>query len=206
MTPTRGRPRGFDRDQALQTAMRLFWAKGYADTSMADLTAALGISSPSLYAAFGDKQALFREAVRLYETTEGARLWAPMQDPTLTARQAVEALLLATADAGRRPDAPTGCLVVLSGAHPDVLPQAACAELAEIRRASMNALQARLLRAREAGELAPDADVAAMAAFYATVHSGMAFRARDGGSPQELRATAQAAMLAWDGLAGLRCS
>lgn len=203
--PTRGRPRSFDRDQALAQAMEVFWARGYADTSMTDLTRAMGIASPSLYAAFGSKEDLFREAVKLYQQSEGGMLWAAVEAGE-TAREAIEGLLLATAEANGRPDRPTGCLIVLSGAHPDALPGGACGELSDIRRHAMAALEDRFRQGLEAGEIAPDADLAAMTAFYATVHQGMVFRARDGATSDELRATARAAMMAWDGLAGLRRS
>lgn len=199
--PMRGRPRSFDKEQALARAMEVFWAKGYADASMADLTAAMGIASPSLYAAFGSKEELFREAVKLYEKTEGAALWGVVE-ASKTAREAIGTLLLATADANGRVDLPRGCLVILSGAHPDALPGRACEELSKSRRLTLDALEARLRQGMEAGEIAADADPGAMAAFYATVHQGMVFRARDGATPDELRGTARAAMMAWDGLAG----
>jgi AcrR family transcriptional regulator len=183
--------------------MELFWAKGYADTSLADLTQAMEINSPSLYAAFGDKETLFREAARLYQKTEGGALWKPMEADGLTARQAFEGLLMATADAHTRVGKPSGCMVVLSGAHPDALPGGACRELQTIREATLEAMEDRLRQGRDAGEIASGADLAAMAAFYATVHQGMVFRARDGATPDELRGTARGAMMAWDGLAGL---
>lgn len=203
--PIRGRPRSFDRDEALARAMEVFWAKGYADASMAELTAAMGINSPSLYAAFGSKEQLFREAVKLYQQSEGGALWKAVEAGA-TAREAIEGLLVATAEANGRPDRPTGCLVVLSGAHPDALPGGACGELSDIRKHAISALEDRIRQGQAAGEIAPDADIAAMTAFYTTVHQGMVFRARDGATPDELRGTARAAMLAWDGLAGLRRS
>lgn len=203
--PIRGRPRSFGRDEALVRAMEVFWAKGYANASMADLTRAMGINSPSLYAAFGSKEQLFREAVKLYQQSEGAALWKSLEEGR-TAREAMEGLLLATAEANGRPDRPTGCLIILSGAHPDALPGGVCGELSEIRAHTMAALEDRFRQGRDAGEIAADADLAAMAAFYTTIHQGMVFRARDGATPDELRGTARAAMLAWEGLAGLRRS
>ncbi len=202
--PTRGRPRSFDRDKALSSAMRVFWAKGYADASMADLTGAMGINSPSLYAAFGSKEQLFREAVKLYQSSEGGAFCAAMG--AATARDAVEAALLAVAAAAECPDRPPGCLVLMAGAHPDALPRAACNDLSAVRAGALAALEDRLRQGRDAGEMAPGADLAAMAAFYNTVQQGMVFRARDGAAAGELRGTARAAMLAWDGLAGLKRS
>lgn len=197
----RGRPRGFDRDEALSRALSVFWTKGYADASMADLTGAMGVNAPSLYAAFGSKEDLFREAVRLYTDTEGATLWASMNGAA-TAREAIEGLLLATARANGRCDQPKGCLLVLSGAHPDALPENACAEVGKIRQDSRTAMESRLRAAQAAGEIAPEADPVGIAAFYTTVQQGMTFRAREGADVEELTATARAAMLAWDGLAG----
>ena len=195
-----GRPRSFDRDEALSSALKVFWTKGYADASMTDLTGAMGINSPSLYAAFGSKEDLFREAVRLYTETEGAALWTCMRDAP-TARDAIEGLLLATAEVNGESDRPRGCLLVLAGAHPDALPEGACDEVVKIRRDSFAAMEARLRAGQEAGEIAPAADPSAIAAFYTTVQQGMTFRAREGASAEELTATARAAMLAWDGLA-----
>ena len=196
-----GRPRSFDRDEALSSALTVFWAKGYGDASMADLTGAMGINAPSLYAAFGSKEDLFREAVRLYTDREGAVLWRSMREAP-TAREAVEGLLLATAAVSGQCGRPQGCLLTLSGVNPDALPETACSEVKQVREDSMAAMADRLRAAQAAGELGPTADPAAIAAFYMTVQQGMTFRAREGAGPDELTATARAAMLAWDGLAG----
>lgn len=200
-----GRPRNFDRDEALSSALKVFWSKGYADASLSDLTSAMGINAPSLYAAFGSKEDLFREAVRLYTETEGASLWASMRDAP-TAREAVEGLLLATAAVSGQCGRPQGCLLALSGVNPDALPDKACSEVKQVRTDSMASMRDRLEAARAAGEIAPTADPAAIAAFYLTVQQGMTFRAREGAGPDELNATARAAMLAWDGLAGIKRS
>jgi AcrR family transcriptional regulator len=196
-----GRPRSFDRDEALSSALKVFWTKGYADASMTELTGAMGINAPSLYAAFGSKEDLFREAVRLYTETEGATLWGSMTQAA-TAREAIGGLLLATAMASGRCDQPKGCLLAVSVANLDALPQGACGDVATIRQDALAAMQNRLRAGQAAGEIAPNADPAVMAAFYATVQQGMTFRAREGGTTDELTGTAHAAMLAWDGLAG----
>jgi len=200
-----GRPRSFDRDEALSSALKVFWTKGYADASLADLTSAMGVNAPSLYAAFGSKENLFREAVRLYTDTEGVTLWASM-DEAATAREAIEGLLLATAAVSGQGDRPKGCLLALSGVNPDTLPETACSEVKRVRTDSMAAVRDRLRVGQAAGEIGSDADPAAIAAFYLTVQQGMTFRAREGATVEELTATARAAMLAWDGLAGLRRS
>jgi len=197
-----GRPRSFDRDQALTRAMEVFWAKGYAVASMAELTAAMGINAPSLYAAFGSKETLFREAVELYQRTQGEDVWTLLEGEA-PVRNAVEALLLAAAEAAACPDKPKGCLIVLSGAHPDQLPDGVCGDLEDIRARSMALLETRLREARASGEIGAGSDPAAIAAFYATVYQGMNLRARDGATPEELRGTVRAAMAAWGPLTGI---
>ena len=111
----RGRPRSFDRAAALHRAMEVFWARGYDGASMADLTAAMGINSPSLYAAFGCKEALFREALELYETGEGGSASRSLQEAP-TARAGIEAMLRENAVAYTAPDRPPGCMIVLASA------------------------------------------------------------------------------------------
>src|SRR3990170_1290477 len=94
--PERGRPRTFDRTAALARAMEVFWVKGYEGSSMSDLTAAMGIASPSLYAAFGSKEELFRQALKHYSDTEGRHIWDGVEDAG-TAYEAVESFLMRTA-------------------------------------------------------------------------------------------------------------
>ncbi|MBF6482277.1 TetR/AcrR family transcriptional regulator, partial [Nocardia cyriacigeorgica] len=110
----RGRPRAFDRDVALRRAMEVFWEHGYEGASMTDLTSAMGINSPSLYAAFGGKEALFREAIELYGRTEGGLTARALREEP-TARAAIEAMLRDNAVAYTAPDKPHGCMVVLAG-------------------------------------------------------------------------------------------
>src|SRR5690348_16501067 len=109
----RGRPRAFDRDGALRNAMNLFWEYGYEATSISDLTAAMGISSPSLYAAFGSKEQLFREAVALYNATDGDAAFEPLRQCE-TAREAIAEVLRHNAFAFTDPDKPKGCMIVLT--------------------------------------------------------------------------------------------
>src|SRR3546814_18509706 len=108
--------------------MEVFWEKGLDGASMNDLTAAMGINSPSLYAAFDSKEALFREAVALYVATDGAGIWAPLKEEG-SAYGVVEGFLMETARLFSRPDRPSGCLVVLSLLHPAKASEAIRAEL-----------------------------------------------------------------------------
>src|ERR1041385_8504455 len=105
-----GRPREFDRQKALQSAMELFWAQGYETTTLADLQKAMGgITAPSFYAAFGSKEALFREAVELYKQTQGAPVVQAMAAGP-TARASIEAMLRAAVESVCGHGKPRGCL------------------------------------------------------------------------------------------------
>jgi AcrR family transcriptional regulator len=195
----RGRPRAFDRAKALRRAMEVFWAQGYEGTSLADLTKAMGINRPSLYAAFGCKEALFREAVELYEEIEGvAANRALAEEPTAFA--AFEAMLRANAAAYTDPRKPPGCMVVLAAilGTPD---SAAVREyLALSRRRTQSVLEQRLKRAIKEGEIPPGVNVRSLASFYATVLAGMSLQARDGASKAALDAIVDVALASWDGL------
>jgi AcrR family transcriptional regulator len=195
----RGRPREFDREEALAKAMETFWALGYEGASMTALTSAMGVASPSLYAAFGSKDALFREAAALYERRMGGELSAAI-DEAPTARAAVEAFLGISAAMLARPGRPPGCMIVLTaiGAH------GACEEtrsaLKISRTGSARALEGRLARAVDERELPKGLDIAAIAAFFVTVQQGMSIQAVDGATPETLASVARAAMQSWDGL------
>ena len=192
----RGRPRSFDRDAALRRAMEVFWTKGYEGASISDLTGAMGIGSPSLYAAFGSKEALFREAIELYGRTEGPQIWDVVENAP-DARAAVEGFLTATAHSFARPGKPRGCMVVLSQLNTTEASASVCAALRENRAQGQSGLEARLRRAVGDGDLPPSVDVAALAAFYLTVQQGMSIQARDGASEDRLLAVAKGAMAAW---------
>ncbi|OZA30057.1 MAG: TetR family transcriptional regulator [Hydrogenophilales bacterium 17-61-9] len=195
----RGRPRSFDRAAALRRAMEVFWAQGYDGTSMTDLIAAMAVNSPSIYAAFGSKEALFREAVALYRATEGGRIWGAMTTAP-SARAAIETVLRASAEEFTRPSKPRGCLIVLGALNADDGSEAVHRELQEHRAENMKMLLLRLKRGVAEGELPDGPDWRAIAAFYITVQQGMSIQARDGASRKALLAVADCAMAAWDGL------
>lgn len=195
----RGRPRSFDRAAALRRAMEVFWAQGYDGTSMTDLIAAMDVNSPSIYAAFGSKEALFREAVALYRATEGGRIWGAMTTAP-SARAAIETVLRVSAVEFTRPGKPRGCLIVLGALHADDGNEAVRRELQELRAENMTMLLRRLKRGVAEGELPDGPDWRAIATFYITVQQGMSIQARDGASRKALLAVADCAMAAWDGL------
>lgn len=194
----RGRPRGFDRDAALERAMRLFWRKTYEGTSLADLTAAMGINAPSLYAAFGSKDALFRAAVAHYAANFGTEIWDALRDtPTIDA--AVEGFLYATARSYSTPGDPPGCMIVLGTQHADGEEDPVHGELRARRRGGLDLIAQRLSRAIADGELSAGFDVAGAAAFLLSVQTGMSILARDGADRAALEAAARGGALGWRG-------
>jgi AcrR family transcriptional regulator len=194
-----GRPRGFDRDQALARAVELFWARGYEATTLTDLQRAMGINAPSFYAAFGSKEQLFREAVQLYSRTEGAPMTHALASAP-TARAAIEGLLRAATTSFCRPGKPRGCLVVL-GATNCSDANSGVADFLRAQRSHRHTLiQERLRQGVVDGELPPTVDLTAIAAFYVTIIDGLAIEARDGASRRTLQTIVGCAMAAWETL------
>lgn len=194
---SRGRPRSFDRAVALRAAMEVFWEHGYEAVSMTDLTSAMNINSPSLYAAFGSKEKLFREAVALYDATEGEPVARALADEP-TARGAVSAILHANARAYTEPGRPTGCMIVLAAANCSAQHSRVRDHLAQWRRSGIEDLTSRLTQGARDGELPAQTDASAVAEFYSAVLQGMSIQARDGASREALHTIAGTAMAAWE--------
>jgi AcrR family transcriptional regulator len=192
-----GRPREFDRDAALEAAMLLFWRKGFAATSMNDLCDAMGVRSPSLYAAFGSKEELYLEAMEHYVRTQGA-VWNKLAEGE-TARAGIENLLIAGSEIlpKSRPT-PAGCMAMLAAVG-DEWPAAVVRVVKKVRLEVLDLLRARLETAVAEGELAASADIDGLSRFYLGVFQGMAIQARDGAAKAELRGVVEAAMAAWPG-------
>lgn len=190
-----GRPRSFDTDHALDAAMRLFWAEGYEGTTLAELTAVMGINRRSLYAAFGNKEELFRKAVDRYVEGPGAFVGPALQLPT--AREVAATMLHDAVDAHTAPGCPRGCLLVQSAlaAGPDGEPVRR--DLAERREAGVRALRARFDRAQAEGDLSPAADPEALARYVATVGEGLAVQAAGGVGRQHLHRVVDQALSTW---------
>ena len=150
----RGRPRGFDRQRALRQAMEVFWEHGYEGTSIHDLTSAMGINAPSLYAAFSCKEALFREAVALYHEQEGAPLRRALAEAP-SAREAIASMLRDGAIAYTEPGKPSGCMIVLAATTYTPKTEGIRDYLAEQRRAGTAELRERLERGRTDGAERP---------------------------------------------------
>jgi AcrR family transcriptional regulator len=195
----RGRRRNFDRDIALARAMNVFWDKGYAGASMANLTKAMGIGSPSLYAAFGSKEKLFREAIALYRHTEGSTIWKAVEAAP-TALESVRGLLMETARVFTLPKRPAGCLIVLSALHEGETSKTVRREMIRLRAINTETLAARIQQGIEEGEIGANTDPKMIANYYISVQQGMSIQARDGADRTVLETIAKAALAAWEPL------
>lgn len=198
-----GRPRSFDRDVALRRVMEMFWERGYEAVSLADVAAELGLTKPSIYAAFESKEALFREAIELYTRSEGsATLQALAKEPT--ARAAIEAVLRNNARTYTAPGKPRGCMVVLAASVGSSENAEVRSFLAAIRKQSREQLAKRVQRGIRDGDVAKGTDAQRVALFYGTLLTGLSVQARDGVSAQAMNAAIDDAMAMWDVVAAPR--
>ena len=191
----RGRPRTFDLDEALDAALKVFWARGYEGASLSELTQAMGINKPSLYGAFGDKAELFRKVVDRYVRGQAA-IWDALLSE-VTARAVVEKILTAAADALTSGEHPHGCLLVQAALSCTKETDCIKTELAAKRADSDLLLRTRLMRAQGEGEFAREVDVPALSRFYSTVLRGMSVEASGGATRRDLQSVIDLAMKAW---------
>ena len=187
-----GRPRSFDIDRALDRALQVFWRKGYEGASLSDLTKAVGVNRPSLYAAFGDKEALFRKALHRYLHGPAAYTQEALKE--LTARAVVERLLRGAADLNTSPRNPGGCLTVQGALACGEAVDSIRQELAAHRAAGEAALRRRFQRAKSEGDLPATANPADLARYVATVIYGMAVQAAGGASRNQLQRVVEMAL------------
>lgn len=194
-TMAKGRPRGFDKDEMLDTVVETFWQHGYEGTTMATLTAVTGLNKPSLYAAFGSKEDMFRTAFARYrerQTQFTGHLLA--QAP---ARTGVECVLLALVDSLTQPNMPRGCLMVHGSLVGGADSAAIREELKLSRKATEAKLRERLVRAQAEGEWPAAVDTADFARYIATVIQGLAVQAAGGAQRKALHRVVKLAMAAW---------
>lgn len=191
----RGRPLAFNQDEALDKALKVFWSRGYEGASMAELADALGINKPSIYAAFGNKEELFRKALTRYVTGPAAFVTEAMKQPT--ARQAVEEFLLQAVGFFSDPSTPNGCMIVQAaltgGQGSSVIQQ----ELIAYRKNFEASFNERFELAQAQGDLPPNVKTKQLAKYIATIHQGMSVQATSGATREELQAIVEMAMKNW---------
>lgn len=190
-----GRPREFDIDKALEQALHLFWRKGYEGTSITDLTDVIGITKPSLYAAFGNKEELFRKAFDRYVDGHGGYVQLALARPT--AREVVEHLLYGAADAVTNPENPPGCLAIQGALCCGDTAETIKHELMARRAKGEDDLRKRFQRAVDEGDLAKDTDPVDLARYVSAIVQGMAVQAIGGAGRDDLRRVANLTMRNW---------
>jgi AcrR family transcriptional regulator len=190
-----GRPREFNVDKALDRALKVFWRKGYEGASLPDLTKAMGINRPSLYAAFGNKEALFRKTIDRYLEGPAGYMRVALQQPT--ARGVVEHVLRGSIDLLTDSRNPRGCFIVQAALACGDTADCVRRELAKRRDAGVTALRERFERAVAEGDLPADCDPADLARYFVTVMHGMSVQAASGAQRSELERVAKIALKAW---------
>ena len=190
-----GRPRAFCVERALDRALQVFWQKGYEGASLSELTQAMGINRPSLYAAYGNKEELFRKALGRYAQSVEAFLDEHLSRPT--AREAVESLFYAVVDALSCPTNPQGCMTVRCNLAGTEAAESVRRELAQQRQRTEVLVRRRLERAQSEGDLPPGADPADLARYVATLQQGMSVQAAGGATHEQLRGVVRTALAAW---------
>ena len=192
-----GRPREFDRDTALQAAMRVFWSHGYEGASLTELTEAMGISRPSLYATFGDKAGLFRETVATYTVGRDHIFEAALALPT--AREVADRILRPNPTSCSNPDNPAGCFLVQGALVGSEDSDCMKHELATIRAQGTEQLAERFNRAKDEGDLPPEVDPTTLAHYVSSLSYGLAVQASSGVSLEQLTRVVDLAMANWPG-------
>jgi AcrR family transcriptional regulator len=187
-----GRPIGFDKDAALEAAMLLFWQRGYEGTSMADLTQAMGLNPSSIYAAFGDKHALFQLAVKRYMEMRAQYADKALEEPTL--EKVVRALFDNTIAFLTMPGHPARCMTLSGAVGCSVDATPARDIMTEIRKQNEAVMRKRFIKARKSGELRKDINVDDYTRYLSTILAGLSIQAANGSTKAELKRTAQMAL------------
>ncbi|HSG52925.1 MAG TPA: TetR/AcrR family transcriptional regulator [Rheinheimera sp.] len=190
-----GRPRAFDMNTALEKALEVFWRKGYDGTSLSDLTEAMGINKPSLYAAFGNKEQLFLKAIELYESRPCAFFLPALEKPT--AYEVAEHMLFGAAANMANKDQPQGCVVIQGALSCSEAAATVKEALINRRLESQQKLLQRFERAKAEGDLPATINTGTLAQYLGTVLQGMAIQANNGATPEQLRQVAEMALLAF---------
>jgi AcrR family transcriptional regulator len=190
-----GRPRSFDVDHALDQALKVFWRKGYEGASLPELTKAMGINRPSMYAAFGNKEELFRKALDRYAEGPGCQVRNALSQPT--ARKVAERVLYSGIELVTDPRNPRGCLMVQGALACGDSADAVRRETIKRRAATEEALRVRFEQAIREGDLPRQAGASRLAKYIVTIMHGIAVQAAGGATVDELKAVAALALQAW---------
>lgn len=193
----RGRPLSFDRETALEKAMLLFWQYGYEATSIHDLTQVMGITAPSLYTAFGDKEQLFMETIQCYLQKNGCEP-EKIFNSAPTAKIAIEIFLHENALKLTQPSKPHGCMIVTAATNCSDQSAHVQTALQEKRQQTKQLIQNRLQRGVDEGDVPATSDIEQLANYFAAIIQGMTIQARDGASQKDLQAIGQMAMMVLD--------
>lgn len=193
----KGRPREFCVDQALAAALGVFWSKGYEGASMADLTEAMGITKPSLYAAFGNKEALFHKALDLYESEKLEYTREALKQPT--ARAVAEHFMRGAINAQMSSCDPKGCLGVISATACGAEAESIKADVIQRRASSQAALVARFEQAQRDGDLPAGVDVLGLTGYLYAILQGMAVQAGSGATRADLDRVVETSLMMWPG-------
>ena len=193
----KGRPREFDLDEALAAALRVFWQRGYEAASMAELTAAMGITKPSLYAAFGNKESLFKKALDLYEREKLAYMRTALDAPT--SRGVAERLLAGALEMQISACTPRGCLGVISSVACSPEAESIREDVLARRRSSLAALVARFEQAERDGDLSTGIEPESLARYLIAILQGLSVQAGSGAGAADLKALVETALQIWPG-------
>lgn len=191
----RGRPREFCVDQALSRALEVFWSKGYEGTSLNDLTDAMGINRPSLYAAFGNKEELFKKALDLYEREKMAYIGRALQQPT--ARLVAETMLRGAVETACGGDQPHGCLRVINSVACSPEAGSIRQEIVERGKAGRAALVERFKRAKDEGDLPPTVDAGGLTALLVAMLQGISVQASQAATREDLERLVETGLALW---------
>jgi AcrR family transcriptional regulator len=194
----RGRPRVLNRETGLEVAANLFWERGYEGTSIADLTAAMGITPPSLYATFGSKEELFRMALNHSISQQNSQR-LQLLDAKMPVYETLKLFLYDIAEGDTQPDKPRGCIVSTAVLQHSEENASVARTTAALREASIQVLKSRFDRAVSEGELPEGTDTDTLARFYGAVMQGMSAQACDGACTIRLKALVDIALNAWPG-------
>lgn len=191
---TRGRPREFCPDEALASALQVFWTKGYEGASLSDLTEAMGITRPSLYAAFGNKEALFRQALDLYQRDKTAYIGEAMQEPT--ARAVAQYLLHGAVDTATGGEC-RGCMGVISTVACQSVEPSIRDDVNQRAESAKALIVQRMQRAIDSGEFTVPTDAEHITRYLLAIMQGISVQAQSGATRSELMGVADAALAAW---------